>query len=129
MESVIAAVITYVLMLVAYYSHHAKKLHISIMSGVMVFDVLMPFYLYATRDWVTRLIDEGDIFSFLLWTHFGLLISLFVLYVLQILAGRRLAAGDQQPREEHRNIAKGILLVRALVIASGAMLIRPEQGV
>lgn len=92
----------------------------------MLFDLTFPVYLYSTRDWKTRLIDHGDILSFGVWMHFGLLISLFVLYVLQIMAGRRLLANDDSIRQEHANLAKGILLVRALVLLSGVLLIQEK---
>ena len=125
-ETVIAATITYFIMLAGYFWHRHHKIHIPIMISIMIFDLSMPFYLYANRDWKTRLIDDGDILSFLVWTHFGLLIALFVLYALQIMAGRQLLKGNQSARQEHRDIAKGVLLVRALVIASGALLVQAE---
>ena len=97
------------------------------MVFIVVFDLLMPVYLYSTRDWKTRLIDDGDIFSFAVWMHFGLLIALFVLYAIQIMAGRKLLQGDQSGRGEHKNVAKGILAVRALVILTGALLVQPQR--
>ena len=125
-DTVLAATFTYLVMLAAFYWNQKRKFHITVMVSIMIFDLLMPFYLYANRDWKTRLIDHGDIFSFLVWTHFGLLIALFVLYFIQIAAGRRLLKGDVTARPEHRNVAKGVLLVRALVILSGALLVQPE---
>ena len=123
-ETVIAAFLTYLLMLSAFYLHRMRKFHVPVMVFIIVFDLLMPVYLYATRDWKTRLIDDGDIFSFAVWTHFGLLIALFVLYGIQILAGIKLLQGDQSARTEHSSMAKGILLLRALVIISGALLVQ-----
>lgn len=128
-ETVLAAACTYIVMLAAYYLHRIRWFHLSVMISVMVFDLSMPFYLYLHRDWKTRLIDDGDIFSFLVWTHFGLIITLFVLYALQIGAGRKLVRGDEAARSEHSSLAKGILLVRALVIVSGALLVQPEKVV
>jgi len=125
-ETVIAAAITYLFMLMAYFWHEKRRIHVPIMVSIMVFDLGMPFYLYATRDWKTRLIDDGDILSFGVWTHFGLIITLYVLYVIQISAGRNLLKGDEESRAEHKSVATGILLVRALVIVSGALLIQPE---
>jgi uncharacterized membrane protein YjfL (UPF0719 family) len=125
-DTVIAASITYLIMLVAFFWHRFRTFHISVMVSVMIFDLLMPFYLYANRDWKTRLIDDGDILSFLVWTHFGFLIALFVLYTIQIAAGRKLITGDMSARNEHKNVAKGILLTRALVILSGGLLVQAE---
>ena len=125
-DTVIAASITYLIMLVAFFWHRFRAFHISVMVSVMIFDLLMPFYLYTNRDWKTRLIDDGDILSFLVWTHFGLLIALFVLYTIQVAAGRKLIKGDMSARNEHKNVAKGILLTRALVILSGGLLVQAE---
>lgn len=127
-ETVIAAMVSYVVMVAAVYWHRIRRFHVTVMVAMMIFDLAMPFYLYANRDWKTRLIDDGDILSFLVWSHFGLLIALFVLYFIQALAGRKLLAGDQSARMEHKNVAKGILLVRALVIMSGALLVQPVSG-
>ena len=129
-ETVIAASITYVIMLLAFYYHRMRKFHVPVMISVVIFDISMPFYLYSTRDWKLQLIEQGDILSFGVWTHFGLLIALFVLYAIQITAGRAILAGkgDESVRTEHRNVGKSILIVRALVILSGAMLINPEIG-
>ena len=118
----IAGVISYLVMLIAMRLHRIRALHISLMTAIVLFDLSMPFYLYATRDWKTRLIDDGDILSFGVWTHFGLIVALFVLYAIQIMAGRKLMRGDDAARSEHKSSAIGILLVRALVIVSGGML-------
>ncbi len=126
-ETVIAGILTYILMLSAFCLHRVKSFHVPVMILIILFDLLMPVYLYSTRDWKTRLIDDGDILSFGVWMHFGLLITLFVLYAIQILAGRKLLQGDQSGRGEHKNVAKGILTVRALVILTGALLVQPQQ--
>lgn len=126
-ETVIAGILTYLLMVLAFYLHRIRGFHVPAMIFIMLFDLLVPLYLYMTRDWKTRLIDDGDIFSFAVWMHFSLLIALFVLYAIQILAGLQLLRGEQSSRAEHKNIAKGILVVRALVILSGALLAQPQQ--
>ncbi len=126
-ETVVASILTYFLMLSAYYLHHIRTFHIPVMVFIVMFDLLMPVYLYNTRDWKTRLIDHGDIFAFGVWMHFGLLIALFVLYAIQISAGLKLVQGDQSVRPEHKNVAKGVLAVRALVILTGALLAQPQQ--
>jgi len=116
-------------MLAAFYLRRVKWFHVSTMVFIIVFDLSMPVYLYLTRDWKTRLINDGDIFSFGVWMHFGLLITLFVLYAIQVMAGIKLLrrVSDGSSRGEHRNVATGILIVRALVIVSGALLAQPVQ--
>ena len=88
------------------------------------------FYLTLTRDWNKRLLVDGDIFSFGVWMHFGLIITLFVLYAFQIHAGLKLlksTSNNKTVKREHRMQAKGILLARALVIITGAILFEPTN--
>lgn len=123
-ETITYAVVTWVLMLAAFmFARRQRRLHVGVMITVIVLDFLFPFYLYATRDWGRRLFDEGDILSFMLWTHLLLVLTLYVLYVVQIQTGSRLVKGGESARGDHRAQGLGILITRALVIVTGAMLI------
>ena len=129
---VIIAFVTYLVMLLAFYMRHLRKVHIPIMVSLLVFDLCVPFYLFMTRDWKTRLIDSGDILSFGVWMHFGLVLTLYVLYVLQVQSAMKLLKGDKEMRVDHNGQGKAILVVRALVIFTGALLIDPnleKQGI
>ncbi len=121
--TVLAAFLTYLVMLAAFVWARRRAVHISVMVAVMLFDIAMPVYLYMNKDWHRRLIVEGELTSFLLWTHFLLLLSLYMLYVMQVQAGRRLLRGDETAREDHRGQGKAILWVRAFVIITGALLV------
>lgn len=125
-ETILAALATYLVMLAAFYLSRIRLVHVGTMVAVMLFDLAMPFYLYLNRDWKGRLIDHGEILSFLLWMHIGLLITLYGLYLIQIKTGLNLLSRDQSVRPDHRSQAVGILVVRALVIISGALLFEPE---
>lgn len=125
--TILVALATYVLMILAFYLAHYRRMHVTVMAAIMVFDVLMPFYLYLNRNWYHRLIEREEIFSFLLWMHLGLVITLYVLYVLQVQAGRKILNGNDATRPEHRGQAKAILFVRGLVLATAALLIDPQH--
>ncbi|MDX9740837.1 MAG: hypothetical protein RBT81_06625 [Gammaproteobacteria bacterium] len=123
-ETIIYAVVTWFLMLAAFMSaRRYRRLHVVTMGTVITLDFLFPFYLYATRDWGRRLFDEGEILSFMLWTHLLLVLTLYVLYVVQIQAGSRLLKGVESARADHRAQGLGILVTRALVIFTGALFI------
>lgn len=124
---VIVSILTYLLMLLAYRYRNKLGFHIPVMVAIVIYDLCMPFYLYATRDWYRRLIEQEEIFSMMIWTHVILLITLYVLYALQIIAGRQLLKGDSEAREDHAAQGKGILATRALVILSAMMLVEPER--
>ncbi len=113
-------------MLGAFFLYRYRKLHLSVMSSVITLDFCFPVYLLLTRDWQKRFFEDGEILSFLLWMHLMLIITLYVLYVVQIQAGRRLLRDDQTIRGEHRGQGIGILVTRALVIITGGLLVEPS---
>lgn len=124
---VVVAFISYLVMLLAFYLRRNRKLHIPLMSSIIVFDLCVPFYLFMNRDWKTRLIDSGDILSFGVWMHFGLVLTLYVLYVIQVQSALQLTKGDDEARSAHAGQGKAILTVRALAIFTGALLIDPNM--
>ncbi len=127
--TILVAVMTLVVMIGAYFLSKNKLVHISVMGGVIAFDLIMPVYLLLTRDWYTRLIEREDILTFGVWMHFFVVLVLYVLYLFQILAALKILKkedADGTARNEHRAQAKGIILIRAFVIFTGALLYDPE---
>lgn len=113
---------SYLLMLLAFHWSARRLLHVPVMVSLMLFDLGMPFYLYATRDWYKRLIEHGDIASFGVWMHLGLVLTLYALYVVQVSSVRGVLRGDAEARTNHHGQGKAILVVRGLVILTGALL-------
>lgn len=125
--TLIVAIVTYLLMVAAFFQSQRRAFHIPVMAGIMLIDVLFPVYLVLNRDWYKRLIEQEEIFSFMIWMHFMLVLTLYALYVLQLLAARRLLKGDMTARKDHRSQGVGILIVRGLVVLSAALLIQPAS--
>ncbi len=123
----LAAALSYALMLGAYYLPHRRYIHVPVMTSVILFDVGMPFYLYSHRDWWHRLIEQQELFTFLVWMHFGLLVTLYALYAVQIHSAARLFRGMSGVRGDHRTQGKALLLVRGLSILTGAILANPAS--
>lgn len=121
--TVLVALLTYMLMLWAFLYAKRRAVHVPVMISVMLFDLAMPVYLYLNKDWHRRLIVEGELTSFLLWTHFLLLAMLYTLYIMQIKTALRLLRADDSVRAEHRAQGQAVLLVRAFVIFTGALLV------
>ncbi len=117
--------LTWFIMLGTFFLYRIRWLHVSVMSSIIALDFCFPVYLLLTRDWQKRFFHDGEIMSFLLWMHLMLIITLYVLYVVQIQAGRRLLRDDQKVRGEHRGQGVGILVTRALVILTGGLLVEP----
>jgi hypothetical protein len=127
--TVLFATTTFLIMLAAFYLARLRRLHVPVMISIMVIDLFFPVYLYMTRDWHKKLIEHGEIFSFLMWMHFILVITLYVLYVVQIQTARQLLGGDDAVRKDHRVQGIGILITRGLVIFTGALLAEPVMAI
>lgn len=125
--TILVTIGTWLVMAAGFYLASHRRIHITIMVSVIIYDLLIPFYLFIARDWYTRLIIHQDILTFGLWMHFGLVLTLYVLYVFQILSARGILRrpADAQPRYEHRSQGIMILAVRAMVIFTGALLWDP----
>ncbi len=119
--TVIFAAATYLIMVVTFYLSKVRQLHMIVMAAIIVIDCAFPVYLVLTHDWWKRLIIDGEILSFMLWMHLILVLTLYMFYGLQISAARSMMRGEEKGRGDHRRQALGILIVRALVIITGAM--------
>lgn len=122
----LAALFSYLLMLAAYFRPRQRFFHIPVMIAIMVFDVSLPVYLYLHRHWWHRLIEQQEIFSSLVWMHLILLIAMYALDAVQINTARKMLKGDLAARNDHHTQGKALLVVRGLLILSGAILANPE---
>ena len=118
-----AALVTYALMLTAFRYANQRKFHVLVMISVILFDLGMPIYLYLNKDWYRRLIVESELTSFLVWIHVMMLVMMYALYVMQVKTALRMLRCDNSVRIDHRAQGKAVLLVRALVIFTGALLV------
>jgi len=126
--TVLFIAVTYLIMLIAYRLPHWPWLHRPVMATIICLDLCFPFYLYATKSWGRRLIDQEEIFSFMVWMHLILVITLYMLYFVQLRSVRGVLHGDQKARGEHKSQGLGIIIVRGLVLVTGAMLVEPDEG-
>lgn len=119
---------TYLLMWVGFLLAGRRRVHMTIMISVVIYDLCLPIYLYLDRDWYGRLIAHHDILTFGVWMHFALVLSLYVLYVFQVIAARKILREPHSAelRKEHRAQGLGILVVRGCVIFTGALLLDPQ---
>ncbi|RFC35757.1 MAG: hypothetical protein DID90_2727554256 [Candidatus Nitrotoga sp. LAW] len=117
------ALLTYVVMLAAFRYAKQRVFHVLGMTSVILFDLGMPVYLYLYKDWYRRLIVESELTSFLVWIHFMMLVMMYALYVMQVKTALRLLRCDNSVRIDHRAQGGAVLLVRALVIFTGALLV------
>ena len=121
----LAACASYLLMLLAYFLPKQRAFHMPAMGAAIFFDVAMPFFLVTHRNWWHRLIEQNDIFSFLVWMHFGLLITMYALEAAQIATARQILNGVPSARAAHHSQGRALLMARGLVIVTGGFLAEP----
>ncbi|MDQ6990239.1 MAG: hypothetical protein Q9M11_00720 [Mariprofundaceae bacterium] len=127
--SVILVLISFAWLALAWFFRNIRRFHIPAMILLVVFDLFFPVYLYLTHDWWQRLIIHQEALSFAVWSHLIFIIVLYSLYVLQIMAGRGMLQTEgtdyQEHQHDHAKQFIGIVIIRTLVFASGALLIVP----
>ncbi len=126
--AILFASVTCLLQGAAFYFARVRIFHVTVMITLLVFDLTFPIYLFMTRDWYNQLIVQGDILTFGVWIHLMLVITLYVLYIVQVQTVRAIVKGDldskakKELKTEHRAQGIGILVVRPMMIFTGALL-------
>jgi len=126
--AIIFASATCLLQFAAFYFAHIRSFHVSVMVLLLIIDICFPVYLFMTRDWYNQLIVQGDILTFGVWIHFMLVITLYVLYAVQVQVARTIVARKEnveriiELKKEHRAQGLGILVTRPMMIFTGALL-------
>lgn len=122
--TLIIASASLLLMLAAFYFNKYRYFHIPAMVVVIITDLLLPIYIYINGDWYERLIEKEEIFSFIIWMHLGLIISLYILYGAQVYTAIKFIKGHPEMRQLHRTQGRSAVLVKCLVVLSGAVLVQ-----
>lgn len=126
--AILFASATCLLQFSAFYFAHIRRFHVTVMVSLLICDIAFPVYLFMTRDWYNQLIVQGDILTFGVWIHFMLVITLYVLYAVQVHVARAIVSGKEDAermvelRKEHRAQGIGILITRPMMIFTGALL-------
>lgn len=126
--AIIFAAATCLLQGAAFYLARIRRFHLTVMISLLIFDLVFPIYLFMTRDWYNQLIVQGDILTFGVWIHLMLVITLYVLYVVQVQVARAMVYGNvdseakKELKKEHRAQGIGILIVRPMMVFTGALL-------
>jgi len=114
----LTALLSYLVMLAAYFMPQRRYFHIPVMVATMAFDVSLPVYLYLHRHWWHRLVEQQELFSSLVWMHFILLIGMYTLDAIQIHTARKILGGDATARIDHHSHGKS----RLMPVSSGMRL-------
>jgi len=115
---------TVVLMILAagVYFRRRPEIHMKLMTGAFVIDLALVLYIELARQAVESVVGR---FQPLAWTHAGISLVVLLLYVAQIVLGRRLLLtgaanvggvtfAPENSRRLHRNLGVTFLAFRVL---------------
>ncbi len=125
-ESILLVLLSFLWLGAALALRRRHAVHAAMMATLLLFDLVFPVYLYWTHDWYTRLIVHEELLSFAIWAHLIFVISLYALYVLQGLSGRKMLQQADEERASHQMQARAFIIARLFVFATGALLMEPE---
>ncbi|MDQ6979444.1 MAG: hypothetical protein Q9M09_04600 [Mariprofundaceae bacterium] len=123
LTSVALVLASFVWLCIALAFRKQHRLHAAMMAVLWLFDLLFPVYLYLTHDWYTRLVTHEELMAFGIWIHLILALSLYALYVFQMLSGRQMLQQWDEERQNHQMQARAFIILRVFVFVSGALLI------
>jgi uncharacterized membrane protein YozB (DUF420 family) len=101
------------LMYLGIYFRRARKIHVGLMSVVIIWDIILILQIELTRNAVAKA-TEAMKNPMLLNIHIAIAVSTVVLYILQIFSGRKMLKGFMQRRGYHRKLGMLTATLRTL---------------
>jgi ABC-type sulfate transport system permease subunit len=107
----------YCLMIFGISKRKVKKIHVPVMSAVLIWDILLILQIELTRSAIDKA-SKALTNSLLLNIHVSFAVSSVIFYFLLIYTGRKLLAGDQSIRQKHRIFGWTAFVLRTLTLAT-----------
>ena len=121
------ALSTLVLVLIAggVMSRRHPERHVPLMTAAFVLDVVLVFYIEATRHAVEKAVGPA---APIVWIHALASTAVLGLYAAQIVMGRRLQAGRASSRRAHIVVGLSFVLLRGFSYVTSYMVVAPAAA-
>jgi uncharacterized membrane protein YozB (DUF420 family) len=100
-------------MILGVYLRRDRKKHVKIMSSAIAWDILLILQIELSRGAIKKA-SAVMTNPMLLKVHLFFAIGSVVLYVLMVLSGRKLLAGDNSVRQKHKLLGRTTLFFRIM---------------
>jgi hypothetical protein len=100
--------------------HRRPQLHLRLMISAFVIDLLLVLYIEVSRHAVEKVVARV---SPLLWFHAGISVGVLLCYVVMILLGRGVLAGQADSRKWHFAVGMTFVTLRSLNYVTSYMVI------
>ncbi len=96
-----------------------RKLHVKLMAGSIVWDIILILQIELTRSAIVKASESmlGSK-SMILNIHVAMALACVILYGFMVATGRKLLKGDNSIRPKHRVLGVSTLVLRTLVFVT-----------
>ncbi len=121
----IQSILIYSLMVFGITQRKNKKIHVPTMATVLIWDVILILQIELSRGAVEKA-SQAVVNSMILNIHVAFAVSSVVCYVLLVITGRKLLAGNNQIRAKHRIFGWTAFVLRTLTLATSFFAVAPK---
>jgi uncharacterized membrane protein YozB (DUF420 family) len=104
-------------MILGAYNYKNRKLHVKMMSSAIIWDIILILQIEITRSAIAKA-SKVMTNPMLLKIHLFFAIGSVILYVLMVLSGRKLLAGDNSVRQRHKLLGRTTLFFRIMTFVT-----------
>jgi len=105
------------LMIFGISKRHIQKLHVKIMSAVIIWDIILILQIELTRGAIAKA-SKVMVNPMLLTFHVFIAVTTVLLYFALIYTGRKMLTGDYSVRPLHQKLGKSAFSLRMLTYAT-----------
>lgn len=121
----IQSILIYSLMVFGITQRKNRKIHVPTMATVLIWDVILILQIELSRGAVEKA-SQAVVNSMILNIHVAFAVSSVVCYVLLVITGRKLLAGNNQIRAKHRIFGWTAFVLRTLTLATSFFAVAPK---
>lgn len=111
----IQSIIIYALMVFGVWKRRKRKVHVPVMTGVIILDVILILQIELTRGAVEKA-SKAMVNPTLLNIHVTFALLSVILYVLLVFTGRKVLAGEKTMRPPHKLFGWAAFVMRSLTL-------------
>lgn len=119
------SILIFLLMVFGIYKRRNRKVHVPVMSAVLLLDVILILQIELGRSAIDKA-SKAMINPMILNIHVTFAVLSVVFYVLLVFTGRKLLKGDQSMRPRHRLFGWTAFALRTLTLITSFFAVVPK---
>lgn len=121
----IQSILIYSMMVFGILKRKNRKIHVPTMTAVLIWDVILILQIELSRGAVEKA-SKAIVNPMILNIHVSFAVLSVVFYILLVITGRKLLAGDNQIRARHRLFGWSAFALRTLTLITSFFAVAPK---